>query len=145
MPDGTPFVATQADYEGGGKPSTGDVDKELERWIKYRTQTLPLNLAEMQAAAGVQSALTRQQIRDIYPFVSAATAEATARNLAASQAYRAFAEQLPSSVQNIMASKQGQMLSAQTGEAALQRATADQLRAAKESQGRFAGQYIQFG
>jgi len=44
-----------------------------------------------------------------------------------------------------MASKQAQMQSAQVGEAALQQATADQLRAAKESQGRFAGQYIQFG
>lgn len=142
---GTPsFTPTAADYEGGDKPSTGDVGKEIDKLIKYRAQTLPINLAEMQAAAGLQSALTRQQIRDVYPYLSAAASEATARNLAASQAYRAFAEQLPSSVQNIMASKQQQRQSAQAGEAALQEATAKQMQAAKESQGRFAGQYISF-
>jgi len=139
------FTPTAADYEGGDKPSTGDVGREIDKLIKYRTQTLPINLAEMQAAAGLQSALTRQQIRDVYPYLSAAASEATARNLAASQTYRAFTEQLPSVQSSIASQNQARMQSAQAGEAALQQATADQLRAAKESQGRFAGQYIQFG
>jgi len=138
-------VTTTTDYEGGDKPSTGNVYSEIEKAIDFEKRFQPLYLERMQQAAGLQSELSRRQIRDLYPYLSAAASEATARNLAASQAYRAFAEQLPSNVQNIMASKQQQIQSAQVGEAALQQATADQLRAAKESQGRFAGQYIQFG
>ena len=90
-------------------------------------------------------ASTERQLRQLYPYLSAAGAEATARSLAASQAYRAFAEQLPSNVQNIMASKQAQATSAAGAEADRQRATAAQQDAASRYPGRFAGQYIQVG
>lgn len=133
----------QTDY-GASDSSTGDVSKKLREQVELYKELQPMILEQMQSAAGLQAELSRRQMLDLYPLMSAASAESTARNLAASKAYRTFAEQLPSNVQNIMASKQGQMQSAQAGEAALQQATADQLRAAKESQGRFAGQYISF-
>lgn len=134
----------QTDY-GKNDSSTGDISKVTKENIELYRQLQPLFLEQMQASAGLQAELSRRQMQDLYPMLSAAAAESTARNLAASQTYRRFAEGLPSNVQNIMASKQEQMKSAQAGEAALQYATADQLRAAKESQGRFAGQYVQFG
>ena len=86
-----------------------------------------------------------KQAYQLYPLLSQAGAETTARNLAASQTYRAFAEGLPSNVQNIMASKQAQATSAAAGEADRARAVAAQQDAANRYGGRFAGQYIQVG
>jgi hypothetical protein len=77
--------------------------------------------------------------------VSQAANEATARNLAASQAYRSFVEAQPSSVQNIMASKQAQMASAASSEADRARAMAAQTQAAKDFAGRYSGKYISVG
>lgn len=119
--------------------------KETEELLKFFRAMSPERIKEYETMGDIATRQQLQQISQLYPFLSAAGRESTARSLAASQAYRAFAEQLPSNIQNIMASKQQQRQSAQQGEAALQLATADQLRAAKESQGRFAGQYIQFG
>jgi hypothetical protein len=99
----------------------------------------------MEEVGRISAALNREQLRDLYPFLSAAGAETTARNLAASKAYRVFAEGLPSNVQNIMASKQAQATSAAAGEADRARAVAAQQDAAKNYAGRFAGQYIQVG
>lgn len=123
----------------------GDLQAQLKAIQEWEASKLPQDIERTRKLGQVTTEQQLQQLSQLYPFLSAAGKEATARSLAASQAYRAFAEQLPSSVQNIMASKQSQIQSAQQGEAALQYATADQLRAAKESQGRFAGQYVQFG
>lgn len=133
----------EADFPTGS--AVGDLYNQLKALGRYQAETLPQDIERARKLGQVSTEQQLQQLQQLYPFLSAAGQEATARSLAASQAYRAFAEQLPSSVQNIMASKQQQRQSAQLGEAALQQATADQLRAAKESQGRFAGQYIQFG
>lgn len=137
LPKTTPSFDT-----GSAIPSIDPKTKEI--LDIYRAMS-PERIKEYEAMGNIATRQQLQQLSQLYPFLSAAGREQTARSLAASQAYRAFAEQLPSNVQNIMASKQQQMLAAQQGEAALQYATADQLRAAKESQGRFAGQYIQFG
>lgn len=124
--------------------AVGDFYEQLKALGKYKAETLPQDIEAARLLGQVTTEQQLKQLQQLYPFLSAAGAETTARNLAASQTYRRFAEGLPSNVQNIMASKQSQMQSAQQGEAALQYATADQLRAAKESQGRFAGQYVQF-
>lgn len=143
-PDFRPLVAESQPSlpTGTAVPSLDPKTKEM---MDFWRAMSPERIKEYEAMGNIATRQQLQQISQLYPFLSAAGREATARQLAASQAYRAFAEQLPSSVQNIMASKQSQMQSAQAGEAALQQATADQLRAAKESQGRFAGQYVQFG
>lgn len=93
----------------------------------------------------LQQEQNRQGFADAYPWVSQAANEATARNLAASQAYRSFVEAQPSSVQNIMASKQAQMASAASSEADRARAMAAQTQAAKDFAGRYAGQTFSVG
>ena len=127
------------------EPAVPEVDNNMKSWLEFSKAMSPIRMQEMTQAAELSAQLTQRQLGQLYPFLSAAGAETTARNLAASQAYRRFAEGLPSNVQNIMASKQAQMQSAQAGEADLMRATAAQQQAAKDFAGRFAGQYIQVG
>lgn len=115
----------------------------LETLTKFRQSTLPIDLYQQEQQARIASQLTREQLASLYPYLSAAGAESTARNLAASQQFRAFKEQMPSSVQDIMASKQSQMASAASAEAQRQIATATQQDAAKRFAGSFAGKYIQ--
>jgi hypothetical protein len=121
------------------------IDPKVQSIADLIKVTSPLRLEEMEAAANISADLSRRQLEQLYPYLSAAGAEATARSLAASQAYRAFTERLPSSVQSIMASKQAQATSAASAEAERQRATAAQQEAASRYGGRFAGQYIQIG
>ena len=125
--------------------SLPDLDPKAKSWLDFYKAMSPQRIAEMEAAANISANLSERQLRQVYPYLSASGAEATARSLAASQAYRAFTEQLPSSVQNIMASKQAQATSAAGAEADRQRATAAQQDAASRYPGRFAGQYIQVG
>ena len=119
------------------------MDPEAQKYYDFYKAISPMRMAEMEQAAQLSSRLTREQLASLYPYLSAAGAESTARNLAASKSFLATKEQMPSSVQAIMASKQGQMLQAATGEAERQRATAAQQEAAKRFAGSFAGQYIQ--
>lgn len=125
------------------KNAVPSIDDIVAANIKYQQAMVPIELERMVASTRLQQALTGSQLRELYPYLSAAGAESTARNLAASKSFLATKEQTPSNVQNIMASKQGQMLQAATGEAERQRATAAQQLAAKEFAGKFAGQYIQ--
>ena len=142
------FGKNAPDFRGSLTPEASalpDLDPKVQSYLDLYKATSPQRLAEMEAAANVSANLSERQLRQLYPYLSAAGAEATARSLAASQAYRAFAEQLPSNVQNIMASKQAQATSAAGAEAERQRATAVQQDAASRYPGRFAGQYIQVG
>jgi len=122
-----------------------DLDPRAQSYLDFYKKISPERIAEMEAAANISADLSERQLRQLYPYLSAAGAESTARNLAASQAYRAFTEQLPSNIQNIVASKQAQATSAAGAEADRQRATAAQQDVASRYPGRFAGQYIQFG
>ncbi len=119
------------------------MDQEVQKYLDFYKAISPMRMAEMEQAAKLSSRLTREQLASLYPYLSAAGAESTARNLAASKSFLATKEQMPSNVQAIMASKQNQMLQAATGEAERQRATAAQQDAAKRFAGSFAGQYIQ--
>lgn len=109
-----------------------------------RAQT-PWQIEKYRTMSDIAAEQQLKQAYQLYPLLSQAGAETTARNLAASQTYRAFAEGLPSNVQNIMASKQAQATSAAAGEADRARAVAAQQDAANRYGGRFAGQYIQVG
>ncbi len=131
-------------------PTTvGDAVPELDSlsktYLNVAKALAPFEEQRMVRSTELAASLSQKQLEQLYPFLSAAGAESTARNLAASQAYRRFAEQLPSNVQSIMASKQAQMQSAQAGEADLMRAVAAQQQAATGFGGRYAGQYVQFG
>ena len=70
------------------------------------------------------------QARALFPLLDEAGRRGTERALDASQRFRAFKEQLPSSIQAIMASKQAQLASASGAFAAEAQAIADQQRAA---------------
>lgn len=131
-------------YVGAAQQSPTPVDSSIESYGKWLEAFAPYDEKRAIRATQLTAALNRQTLSDLYPFMSAAGAEATARNLAASQAYRRFAEGLPSNVQNIAASKQGQIQSAQAGEADLMRAVASQQQAAKDFAGRYAGQYVSY-
>jgi hypothetical protein len=125
------------------KNATPSIQDIIKANIQYQTEMLPIDLQRQSMQTGLTRQLNLATMSDLYPFLSAAGAESTARSLAASKSFLATKEQMPSSVQAIMASKQGQMLQAASGEAERQLATAAQQQAAKDFAGRFAGQYIQ--
>ena len=131
------------DLQGQTGSAVPPMDQEVQKYLDFYKAISPMRMAEMEQAAQLSSRLTREQLASLYPYLSAAGAESTARNLAASKSFLATKEQMPSNVQAIMASKQNQMLQAATGEAERQRATAAQQDAAKRFAGSFAGQYIQ--
>lgn len=126
---------------GGAIPSTSSIADE---YTKFYERMAPLERQRRIEETQLEAALTRQQMADLMPYLSAAGAEATARSLAASKSFGIFKEQLPSNVQNIMASKQAQSTSAASAEAARQQATALQQQAAKDFAGKFSGQYVSY-
>ena len=92
-----------------------------------------------QSAAKTSAESARQQTADLFPYLSAAASEATARNLAASTQFLLTKEQTPTaqSARNVAA--QSQMTSAAGAEAERDRATAAQAMAAKEFARGYAG------
>jgi hypothetical protein len=92
-----------------------------------------------QVAAKTSADSTRQQIADLFPYLSAASSEATARNLAASTQFLLTKEQSPTAqaLRNQVA--QGQIATAAGAEAERDRATAAQALAAKEFARGYAG------
>jgi hypothetical protein len=139
------FVPTPLSTGVEGTSSTEGAYPELEQQLAFERKYFPIYLEKMKAAAELQAQISQRQLYESYPLLSAAARENREGNLAASKAYRAFAEGIPSNVQNIMASKQAQATSAAAGEAERARAVAAQQDAAKNYAGRFAGQYIQVG
>lgn len=130
-------------------PPTGSalpsVSPSVQTYLDFVKGVYPLQRQLALDTFQLQQEQNRQGFADAYPWISQAANEATARNLAASQTYRTFAEGLPSNVQNIMASKQAQMTSAAGAEADRARAMAAQTQAAKDFAGRYAGQTFSVG
>jgi len=123
----------------------GNISQTVQDLLDLKRLSAPLDLELAQKQADITTAQQNKQLASLYPYLSQAGTEATQRALAASKAYRAFAEGLPSNVQNIMASKQNQAYSAAQGEAARAQATALQQQAANQSFGAFRGREISFG
>jgi len=137
------FVPTPFRTGVEGTSSTEGVYPELAQQLEYERQTFPLYLEKMKAAAELQAQLSQRQLYESYPLLSAAARENREGNLAASMASLRTKEQMPSNVQNIMASKQAQATSAAAGEADRARAVAAQQDVANRYGGpviRFAGQ-----
>lgn len=142
---GTDFATGQrgVDLQPQVDSAIPKMDTEVQKYLDFYKAISPTRMAEMEQAAQLSSRLTREQLASLYPYLSAAGAESTARNLAASKSFLTTQEQMPSRVQAGMASKQGQMQAASSAAAQELRAAADATRAAKEFAGKFAGQYIQ--
>ena len=141
-----------ANYAAPEQPSAyptesplGNLSQAALDRIEYEKAMMPFQLEQAQKLADITANQQNKQLASLYPYLSQAGTEATQRALAASKAYRAFAEGLPSNVQNIMASKQNQAYSAAQGEAARAQAMALQQQAANQSFGAFRGREISFG
>lgn len=117
----------------------GQVQQQLER------ENLPFDIYRQRLAGDEATRQSTRQLAAAYPYLSAAGREATQRALEASERFLRTKEQMPSKIQDIMASKQQQQLAAQAGEADLMRAVAAQQQAAKQFAGTFAGKYISAG
>lgn len=65
-------------------------------------------LQQIRTAGEVSTEQSIKQMQELLPYVDASTARAIERNLDASKRFKAFKEQLPSSIQAIMESKQRQ-------------------------------------
>ena len=65
-------------------------------------------LEQIRTAGEVSTDQSIKQVQALLPYVDAASARAIERNLDASKRFKAFKEQLPSSIQAIMESKQRQ-------------------------------------
>lgn len=141
---GFPYVSTTK-AEPDTKSSTGDWRERLEEILRYEQARYPLDISRMEDAARIQADLSQEQLLRAYPIMSQAARESTGRQLAASERFLRTKEQMPSAVQAIMESKQGQQLKAQVGESEMMKAVAAQQQAAKDFAGKFAGQYIQVG
>jgi hypothetical protein len=117
----------------------GKVQQQLER------EGLEFDVYRQRLAGDEATRQSTRQLAAAYPYLSAAGREATQRALEASERFLRTKEQMPSKIQDIMASKQQQQLAAQAGEADLMRAVAAQQQAAKQFAGTFAGKYISAG
>ena len=140
---GTPTTVPAVTY--GSEPAVPSINPAAKAQFDFLERAYPYQVKLMQDAARIQQQQNEQGFASAYPWITQAANEATARNLAASQTYRTFAEGLPSNVQNIMASKQAQMTSAAGAEADRARAMAAQTQAAKDFAGRYAGQTFSVG
>ena len=137
-----PATSTNIYGTGSALPNSSDA---VNYYLDIAKGLAPLQRQQAIDSAQLQQQINQQGFADAYPWVNQAAEAATARNLAASQTYRTFAEGLPSNVQNIMASKQAQIASAAGAEADRARAIAAQTQAAKDFAGRYTGQTFSVG
>jgi len=116
------------------------VDPAVQAQLDYAKGVYPLNTKYLIDQANIQRQLNVANLQDTYPYLSQAASEATARNLAASEAFYKTKQQSPATVQDIMASKQGQIASAADAEYRRALGTAAQQEAATNFARRYAGQ-----
>lgn len=92
-----------------------------------------------QLGAKISADTTRQQLSDLFPYLSAASAESTARNLAASTQFLLTKEKTPTAqaLRNQIA--QGQIATAASAEAARDQAVAQQWLAAGQGPAKYSG------
>lgn len=137
-----PLVASGA-TDSAAVP-TGSLTKNAQEQYDFYKKIRPDLQADRASEYALQAELTRKQMSDVFPYMAAASSQATARNLAASKQFLAFKEGSPSNIQNIMASKQNQMASAADSEYRRAMGIAAQQQAAQGGL-RFAGQTFQVG
>jgi len=122
--------------------TTGAINRELE--ITERLGDITSRLQKEASQLALDQSI--QQTQALFPYLDEAGRRGTERALDASQRFRAFKEQLPSSIQAIMASKQQQMASASDAFAKEALAIANQQQAAtgfgQLGTGRYAGRRI---
>ena len=117
----------------------GRVRQRLEQ------EGLPFEIMRQRLAGDEATRQSVRQLEAAFPLLDEAGRRATGRALAASERFMRQKQQMPTTIQDIMASKQNQMTQAQAGEAALMNAVANQQAAAKQFAGRYAGKFVSAG
>lgn len=115
-----------------GKESPLPPWQQAMEWSPFLRQQRSENLAYQQAVSNLEAQQQLGLIQQLYPTISKAAQEATARNLAASLTYE---EQSPKQ-------RQARMQSAQAGEATMMQAIANQAQAAAAMRGRYQGKNV---
>ena len=122
----------------------GDISQTVKDQYALYKLTQPDLLAQRASEYQQQAELTRKQMSDLYPYMSAAATEAREGGLDAWKRAEAFKQGSPTSIQNIMASKQGQASSAADAEYRRAMGIAQQNQSFQSGL-RFAGQTFQVG
>jgi hypothetical protein len=122
------------------------LDDAVASSIRYQQELNPILADRQRQAADIALQQSRAQVASLFPYLDAAGQRATERNLRASERFRAFKEQLPSSIQDIMSKKQAQIASAANAFATEAQAIAMQQQAAtgfaQSGTNRYAGRRI---
>lgn len=132
---GTDFSTGQRDVDLGAVPP---LSGEAQQWLDAYRAMSPLRMQEQEQASRLAARLSQEQMLAAYPVLSQAAAEATARNLGASQAYQSYLQSLPNA-------QQARMASAVAGEAAMLGAVSQARDVASRASKGFRGQYISYG
>ena len=127
------------------KNPIGNILNTAQAIQAFEEARYPFELQKYRQMSDIAAQQQLKQAYQMYPLLSQAGRETTERNLAASRAFLATKEQMPSNVQKISESKQGQAASAAFSEAERLKAIAAQQDAANRYGGRFAGQFVQVG
>ena len=133
--------ATEYKLTGGAVPG---IDPTIQQWVDFTRAISPIRMQEQAQAAQLSQQMTEQQLASVYPFLSQAAREATERNLLASQTYADFKERLPSNMQAIASSQQGQATQVASSQAALMNAVANLKNASRGFRG-YRGSTFSYG
>ena len=144
-----PFPSVGTDFQTGRRdidltnpfPQSGNAlpsfDPVVQASLNYQRGMQPLYLEQMRQAADLSTQQTTEQLAALYPFLSRAGQEATARQLGASKQFLAFKESQPSAAQ-------ARAATAAAAESELGRTIAMQQQAAKDFAGKYAGKYVSY-
>ena len=80
--------------------------------IELEEQALPLYQKKREIEAASNLRQMQQQLQTALPYIDEAQSRSVQRNLAASERFKAFKEQLPTTIQDIMSAKQQQLQTA---------------------------------
>ena len=99
-------------YGQGDSVDPDEVLKIGQVGIQLEEQALPLYQKKREIEAASNLRQMQQQLQTALPYIDEAQSRSVQRNLAASERFKAFKEQLPTTIQDIMSAKQQQLQTA---------------------------------
>ena len=99
-------------YGQGDSVDPDELLKVGQVGIQLEEQALPLYQKKREIEAASNLRQMQQQLQTALPYIDEAQSRSVQRNLAASERFKAFKEQLPTTIQDIMSAKQQQLQTA---------------------------------
>ena len=99
-------------YGQGDSVDPDELLKVGQVGIQLEEQALPLYQKKREIEAASNLKQMQQQLQTALPYIDEAQSRSVQRNLAASERFKAFKEQLPTTIQDIMSAKQQQLQTA---------------------------------